>query len=53
MYHQEIEEVADIEKSCQWLHKAGLKDNTGALIMSEEEQAISSKLIEAEVYHIS
>ena len=27
MYHRQIEEVADIKKSYQWLEKAGLKDS--------------------------
>ena len=28
MYHQQIEEVADIKKTYQWLEKAGLRDST-------------------------
>lgn len=39
MYHRQIEEVADIKKSYQWLEKAGLKDSTEALIMAAQEQA--------------
>ena len=31
---RQIEEVADIEKSYQWLEKAGLKDSIEALIMA-------------------
>ena len=34
MNHQQIEELADIEKSYKWLGKAGLKDSTEALIMA-------------------
>ncbi|KAI3356768.1 hypothetical protein L3Q82_003449 [Scortum barcoo] len=34
MYHRQIEEVADIRKSYQWLEKAGLKDSTEVLIIS-------------------
>ncbi|TWW77705.1 hypothetical protein D4764_12G0010950 [Takifugu flavidus] len=51
MYHQQIEEVADIEKTYQWLTKAGLKDSTEALIMAAQEQALSTRAIEARVYH--
>lgn len=46
MYHQEIEEVADIEKSCQWLDKAGLKDRAELLII-----ALTASLVKASVYH--
>uniref|UniRef100_A0A669EZW7 Reverse transcriptase domain-containing protein n=1 Tax=Oreochromis niloticus TaxID=8128 RepID=A0A669EZW7_ORENI len=51
MYHRQIEEVADIQKSYQWLDKAGLKDSTEALIMAAQEQALSTRSIEAGVYH--
>ena len=34
MYHRQIEEVAEIERSYQWIEKAGLKDSTEALIMA-------------------
>jgi len=46
MYHQQIEEVTDIEKSYQWLQKAGLKDSTEALTMAAREQALSTRAIE-------
>ncbi|KAF7652027.1 hypothetical protein LDENG_00102410 [Lucifuga dentata] len=51
MYYQQIEGVADIMKSYQWLEKAGLKDSTEALIMAAQEQALSTRSIEAGVYH--
>ena len=51
MYHRQIEEVADIKKSYQWLEKAGLKDSTEALIMAAQEQALSTRSIEAGNYH--
>ena len=51
MYHRQIEGVADIEKSYQWLDKAGLTDSTEALIMAAQEQAVSTRSIEAGVYH--
>ncbi|TWW61002.1 hypothetical protein D4764_05G0010920 [Takifugu flavidus] len=51
MYHRQIEEVADIEKTYQWLTKAGLKDSTEALLMAVQEQALSTRAIEARVYH--
>ncbi len=51
VYHRQIEEVADIKKSYQWLEKAGLKDSTEALIMAAQEQALSTRSIEAGVYH--
>jgi len=49
MYHWQIEEVADIERSYQWLDKAGQKDRTEALIMAALRQALSTR--EAGVYH--
>ena len=36
MYHCQIEEVADIKKSYQWLENAGLTDSTEALIMAAQ-----------------
>ena len=38
--HRQIEEVADIEKSYQWLDNAGLRDSTEALIMAAQEQGL-------------
>ncbi|KAI3377065.1 hypothetical protein L3Q82_000275 [Scortum barcoo] len=51
MYHRQIEEVPDIRKSYQWLEKAGLKDSTEVLIMVAQEPALSTRVIEARVYH--
>lgn len=34
-----MQEVADIQKSRQWLEKANMKDNTQALIMAAQLQA--------------
>jgi len=50
-YHQQINKVPDIEQSYQWQRKAVLKDSTEALIMAALEQALSSRAIEAGVYH--
>ncbi|TKS64906.1 N-lysine methyltransferase KMT5A [Collichthys lucidus] len=50
MYHRQIEEVADIKKSYQWLDNAGLTDSTEALIMAAQEQARSTRAIEARIY---
>ncbi len=41
------EEVADIKKSYQWLEKAGPKDSTDELIMAAQEQALSTRSLEA------
>ncbi len=49
MYHRQIEEVADIGKSYQWLERAGLKDSTEALIIAAQEQALNTRSIEAGV----
>jgi len=51
MYHRQIEEVADIEKSHQWPEKAGLRDSTEALIMAAQEQALSIRARMAGVYN--
>lgn len=42
--------MADIETFCQWVDKAGVKDNTDTLIMAAHEQALSTRSIEALVY---
>ena len=52
MYHQQIDEVADIKKFYQWLEKAGLKDSMEALIMAAQDQELSTGSIEAGIYHI-
>lgn len=52
MYHSQIEEVADIEKSYQWLGRAGLKGSTEALTMAVQEQALSIRSVEAGIYQI-
>ena len=51
MYHQQIDEVVDIKKTYQWLEKAGLKDSTEALIMAAQEQELSTRSVEAGIYH--
>lgn len=51
IYHRQIEEVADIKKSYQWLDKAGAKDSTKALILTEQELFLSTGLVEALVYY--
>ena len=38
--------------SYEWLEKAGLKDSAEALIIATQEQALSTRVIEARVYHI-
>ena len=40
MYFRQIEDVAEIEKSYQWLEKVG-QNGTEALIMAAQEQALS------------
>ncbi|XP_051931065.1 uncharacterized protein LOC127607055 [Hippocampus zosterae] len=51
MYHRTITEVADLKKSYQWLERTGLKDSTEALILAAQEQALSTRAIEAQIYH--
>uniref|UniRef100_A0A3B3HDB2 HAT C-terminal dimerisation domain-containing protein n=1 Tax=Oryzias latipes TaxID=8090 RepID=A0A3B3HDB2_ORYLA len=51
MSHRTITEVADINKSYQWLERAGLQDSTEALILAAQEQALSTRAIEAQIYH--
>ncbi|KAJ4928215.1 hypothetical protein JOQ06_016009 [Pogonophryne albipinna] len=48
IYRRQTEGVADIDKSYQWLKKAGLNNSTEALIMAEGEQALSSRSMEAD-----
>lgn len=47
LYHCQIKEVADIEKSHQQLDKAGLKESREAVTMAAQEQAAGS--IEARI----
>ena len=49
MYHCQIDEVADIRKTYQWLKKAGLRDSRETLIMAAQEEALNTRSIE--VYH--
>ena len=39
MYHRQIQQVADIKKTCKWLDKGALRDGKEALIMAAQEQA--------------
>lgn len=48
MYDQQIEEGADIKKSCQWLEKAHLNDSREALIVAAQKQ--THKSITAEIW---
>ena len=43
--------MADLGKSYQWLERAGLKDSIEALIIAAQEQALSTRSIEAGIYH--
>ena len=51
LYHLQLEIVADIEGTYQWLEKAGLTDSTEAVIMAAEQQALNTRLREPGVYH--
>lgn len=47
MYHQQIDDIADIE----WLQKADLKESTEALIMAAQQQVRRIRSIEEGVHH--
>ena len=49
-YHKDISEVADLTTSYQWITKSGFRDNTEALIMAAQEQALRTRYIEARLY---
>ncbi|KAK1787975.1 hypothetical protein P4O66_016455 [Electrophorus voltai] len=51
MYHQQMVEVADMEKSIQWLEKAGLKDIPEALIMAAQEQVLNMRSVKDGIDH--
>lgn len=51
MYHRNITEVADLKKSYQWLQRTGQQDTKEALILAAQEQALSTRSIEAQIYH--
>ncbi|XP_051911362.1 uncharacterized protein LOC127593748 [Hippocampus zosterae] len=50
-YHRTITEMADLKKSYQWLERASLRDSTEALILAAQEQALSTRAIDAQIYH--
>lgn len=50
MEGQVIEEVVDIQKSYQWLDKAGLKESTEAQLWQHRKK-LSARSIEAGVNH--
>lgn len=45
-----MEGVTDIKNINHWLEEAGLEDSTEALIMAGEEQALTTRSIQAGVY---
>ncbi len=49
-YHQQISEVADLEKTYEWLDKTNFQDNTEALITAAQEQALNTRAIQAKIY---
>ena len=49
-YHRQIEEVADLEMSYRWLRTSGFNDNTEALMMAAQEQALNTRSIQASIY---
>lgn len=50
MYHRQIDKLADINKSHQWLEKTGLKDSTEGLIVAAQKQTLSTRARETGVY---
>ena len=46
-YHRQIEEVTDLEMSYRCLVTSGFNDNTKALIMAPQEQALNTQSIQA------
>ena len=51
-YHRQISEVCDAEKTYQWLKKCNLTANTEALILAAQEQALPTRQIQTQIYHI-
>lgn len=52
MHCKQIEGVTDIKNINHWFEEAGLEDSTEALIMAGEEQALTTRSIQAGVYAI-
>lgn len=46
LYHQRVEEVTEINKSCQRPDNDGREDNSEALIMAAQEQILSPRSIQ-------
>ena len=51
MYHRQIEEVADIEKTYQWLKKSGLLVRQRGTDHGSTRTGLEQRSIEAGVYH--
>lgn len=51
VYHWVMEKATNVKKSYQYLEKAGLGEITEIMIMAAQEQALSIRSIDPEVYH--
>lgn len=47
----QIAVVADMTKSYQWLERAGLKNRTEILVTVVQQLVLSTRAIEAQIYH--
>lgn len=51
MYDRHIAQVTGLTESYQWVERARLKGSTEALIMAAQEQTLSTRTIEAQIYN--
>ena len=52
-YHRQIAEVSDLHLTYQWLNKCDLTANTEALILAAQEQVLSARQRQAQIYKTS
>lgn len=52
-YHWTITELAVIKKSYRGQERADLPDGTEALILAVQQQTLSTRAIETQIYHTS
>ena len=48
---KELDEVADMARTYQWLNKSNIEANTEALIIAAQEQVVNTRAVAHEIYH--
>ena len=51
-WHKGVSEVADMTRTDQWLNKSNIRVNTEALIIGAQKQALNTRAVAHNIYHI-